>query len=287
MGMPEQADNKEAFMSEEKWKCPNCGTENAADDNFCGECGGKKPEVGIGIAQTVNNQETTEKKAAINEPASEKPKKKGVGKIVLILLVICVLAAACIMVIDAQEKVRIAEQQRIEKEREEAERRENIRRHQCESADRLFPCKDNSTGLFWSSRAPKTMKWGEAKKYCENLSEGLISAGWRLPTIDELRTLVKDRKTVTGGACKVSEKNRCLSSEYCWSWKTCAEACKGSWKSCSSYYDGRYSKLDDGGDYWSSSTPSGIKDSAWGVGFYSGDVNYSDKTRPSNVRCVR
>ncbi len=31
-------------MSNGKWKCSNCGTENAGDDNFCGECGGKKPE---------------------------------------------------------------------------------------------------------------------------------------------------------------------------------------------------------------------------------------------------
>ena len=42
-------------MPNEKWKCPKCGAENAMDDNFCGECGTKRPEVkaansGIGMA---------------------------------------------------------------------------------------------------------------------------------------------------------------------------------------------------------------------------------------------
>lgn len=31
-------------MSNETWKCPNCGTENDGENNFCGECGTKKPE---------------------------------------------------------------------------------------------------------------------------------------------------------------------------------------------------------------------------------------------------
>ena len=44
-------------MPIETWKCPKCGAENTVYDNFCGECGGKKPVVGIGIAQVIKQEE--------------------------------------------------------------------------------------------------------------------------------------------------------------------------------------------------------------------------------------
>lgn len=58
----------------------------------------------------------------------------------------------------------------------------------------------------------------EAEEYCKKLDEG-GHTDWRLPNIDELRTLVRNsRKTETGGECKVSEKSGCLSVD-------CAESC--------------------------------------------------------------
>jgi len=47
-------------MSNGKWKCSNCGTENAGDDNFCGECGWKKSTSSVcvrGIAQVIKQEE--------------------------------------------------------------------------------------------------------------------------------------------------------------------------------------------------------------------------------------
>ncbi|HDT11782.1 MAG TPA: PEGA domain-containing protein [bacterium] len=57
------------------------------------------------------------------------------------------------------------------------------------------------SGLKWSKKAPSRMNWSDAMKYCENLKEDGHSA-WRLPTISELRTLIKNcPATQTGGAC--------------------------------------------------------------------------------------
>ena len=139
--------------------------------------------------------------------------------------------------------------------------------------------------LIWSQRYPKEMNWYEAQQYCENLSEGGFS-DWRLPNIDELRSLIKDRKTVTGGVCKVSDKTACL-AENCWSFETCGESCDRNWN-CTGYTDGRYSKLVDGNVWlWSSSSRSDYQGHAWGVYFYNGLINVHNKSDYSSVRCVR
>ena len=113
--------------------------------------------------------------------------------------------------------------------------------------------------LIWSDRSSNEMNWNSAKQYCEDLTEGGYS-DWRLPNIDELRTLlIADR---VSNRCRVSERNNCLSGD-CWSCSTCTQ--KGTQKSdsrgCSdwgtAYSDGRYSRLGDGQVWlWSSSTRS-------------------------------
>ena len=130
--------------------------------------------------------------------------------------------------------------------------------------------------LHWSKRSPKLMTWNAADKYCEELTEGGYT-DWRLPNIDELRTLIKNcPKTETGGECKVSEKSGCLSSN-CWQPRG----------SCFCEYGGDYSKLGDTGGLWSSSTLSGSTDGAWYVDFENGGVDYSNKSGNIYVRCVR
>ena len=69
--------------------------------------------------------------------------------------------------------------------------------------------------LQWSNRSPEKMNWPKAIDYCRNLNEGGYS-NWRLPDIDELRTLIKNcPKTETGGECKWSEKNGILAEKRC------------------------------------------------------------------------
>ncbi len=132
------------------------------------------------------------------------------------------------------------------------------------------------SGENWSKKAPKEMEWDNAIRYCENLNEDGYS-DWRLPTISELRTLIKTcPKTETGGACKVTDS--CLSKNRCIN-----DTCKG----CSAASDGRYSKLGDTEWFWSSSGLSDITDYAWYVLFEYGGVDGIPKVSNISVRCVR
>jgi len=50
---------------------------------------------------------------------------------------------------------------------------------------------DTKTKLTWQQPAgPSAMTWSAAKSYCAGLSGTLGGAGWRLPTMKELATLV-------------------------------------------------------------------------------------------------
>lgn len=166
--------------------------------------------------------------------------------------------------------------------------------------------------LQWSKIAPNEMNQKDAVKYCKNLNEDGHN-DWKLPNIDELRTLIKDRKTVTGGKCKVSEKNACLSVIDCFNAEDCAEGCKPfydegdrTWvckgeckepdcklgEGC--YFDcnytssgGKYSKLGDTATFISSSiaTQSEYGDqNFWTVNFNTGRIT---DEYAANVRCVR
>lgn len=148
---------------------------------------------------------------------------------------------------------------------------------ECDSS--TGKCKDvcyNIGNKIWSSKAKSYMKWEEAVEYCNNL----IHCGyndWHLPTINELRTLIQNcSNTESGGECRVTDS--CLSSSTCRN-----DACKG----CSSDSAGKYSKLGDTNDYWSSSIPSDNSNVAWSVSFSSGNVGYEGKTWSGYVRCVR
>ncbi len=129
--------------------------------------------------------------------------------------------------------------------------------------------------LYWSEVAPKKMNYNEANNYCRRLNEGGIS-GWRLPTIDELRTVVQNCKgTVPGGACRVSEVNGCLASN-----------CLSSSCQCGANSTGKYSILGDSAIYlWSSSFKS--NDRVYLVDFSRGGINSQYVGNSYNVRCVK
>ena len=123
--------------------------------------------------------------------------------------------------------------------------------------------------LQWSEVSYPRMTWDEAKQYCEDLDEDDHN-DWRLPNIDELRTLIKAPETISGGKCQISEKAGKLAGE------DFTEDCN--------YLT---SKLGDTGFFWSSSVRSGNSDRAWGVSFRSGCVGGSHKSSTNSVRCVR
>ncbi len=127
--------------------------------------------------------------------------------------------------------------------------------------------------LQWSSRSSSTENWGFAKKYCEDLDEGGYS-DWRLPTISELKTIIKNCQS-GGSACRVSDN--CLSSDSCWS------------ENCRCSFGGSYGKLgdSDGVSLWSSSPRSDKTNYAWYVQFSNGGVFSGWGYEGYSVRCVR
>ena len=128
--------------------------------------------------------------------------------------------------------------------------------------------------LIWSDSSSDKMNWNNAKKYCENLTEGGFN-DWRLPNIDELRTLIQNHSgTQTGGTCEISEKAEKL---------TLSDRTSN----CDGRSGSNFSKLGDTGWFWSSSIRSDSLTFAWFVVFINGIVNSTNTSYSFNVRCVR
>jgi|GEM_PF-664649 len=109
---------------------------------------------------------------------------------------------------------------------------------------------DNKTGLMWQQADDGVERyWDDASNHCcQDLRLGGYS-DWRLPRVDELRTIVDYTR-----------------------YKPAIDP----------VFNGR------SGDYWSSSTYAGYPDDAWSVHFYYGYVNANYKTYSRfYVRCVR
>ena len=144
---------------------------------------------------------------------------------------------------------------------------------------------DPSSGLTWQlTLTSGTVEWQEAKDHCSSLF--LDGGGWRLPTVDELRSLIRGcPETVTGGSCGVS--GGCLGS-----------SCKENAGDCyCSYQDGPA-----GGCYWPSEIPGicnrwcwasspveGLDSFAWKVNFSQGriDDEFDGFSSGNYARCVR
>jgi len=108
--------------------------------------------------------------------------------------------------------------------------------------------KDTFRGYVWQkSDDGHRRTWVDAKTYCNNLDlDGYT--GWRLPTIDELQTIIN-----------YTVWNPALSTEV---------------------MNGRL------GFYWSSSTYAKLPTYAWSVFFRNGRVDYTNKDGGMFVRCV-
>ncbi len=109
---------------------------------------------------------------------------------------------------------------------------------------------DPTTGLMWQiETAPRTYTWKNALEYAENLQLAGYT-DWRLPDRNELQSLVDYRTSYPSVATVLKDKT------------------------VSSYY-------------WSSTTYAYYTYGAWRVYFYSGSVNYGNKSDSFYVRAVR
>ena len=145
---------------------------------------------------------------------------------------------------------------------------------------------DNScvelNGKTWSAKSKDEMSWSQAKDYCSTLNE-CEHSDWRLPTISELRSLIKNcHDNETNGPCQVSDS--CLSVERD---KNCLENCNGN---CAFYEEN--SALGDDESLWSSSVLPEEPDAAWAwyVNFHNGEIGNIEGNSSGfiyNVRCVR
>ena len=93
---------------------------------------------------------------------------------------------------------------------------------------RIGPCEDAATGYVWSSadidsNYDKPASWLDKAVQCRESNEGGISK-WRIPTIDEVRTLLPSNENLkTGGECKVTNECFDYASADCFNESVCSE----------------------------------------------------------------
>jgi hypothetical protein len=142
--------------------------------------------------------------------------------------------------------------------------------------------KDPTSGLTWQA-APTggPLKWAEAQTHCASLRLGGFN-DWRLPTISELRSLVRGcPATQNHGSCGVTDS--CTTSR-CWK-----DACKECAGQGGPGPGGAYwpSELSGDASWCWSSSPVSDADGAWSVGFGDGQVGRRYINIPAGARCVR
>ncbi len=149
---------------------------------------------------------------------------------------------------------------------------------------------DPATGLVWQNPYSMTpMREDEAENYCGSLSWGGIDQFWRVPTIDELRTLVRGcAPTEYNGSCPIGGQ---CSFEQCW--ENDCDGCnfkEGPYDGMGCYMpDELYAESDSKcGLLWSSTML--YADRWWGLDFDSGQIVQLDESGDfpelASVRCV-
>lgn len=147
---------------------------------------------------------------------------------------------------------------------------------------------DSSSGRIWENPPSRrvTNLW-DAESYCASLS--LDGGGWRVPSISELRSLIRGcPATEVGGSCGVTDS--------CRSWDDCSNASCTGCEYDEGPSDGCYWPSALQGDckwYWSSTLVSDGIDTGLEVGFFNGAVDLGDVEggyvgyAGAYVRCVR
>jgi len=138
--------------------------------------------------------------------------------------------------------------------------------------------------LCWQNpSAPDKLNWDAAKSYCENLVWANHN-DWRLPTIDELRTLVIGcAATGKDGSCGVVET--CAKSVSPCFGETCSGCTKNSGGDGGCY---RPTALEGPCESrWSVTAVEDVSTDAWTVDFSQAKITREAKTGSVGIRCVR
>jgi hypothetical protein len=140
---------------------------------------------------------------------------------------------------------------------------------------------DSSSGFTWQvTPSDASLTWSDAISYCETLS--LAGGGWHLPTISELRTLIRGCDgTTINGSCGVVDS--CLES-------SCQDASCLSCSSGGGPNDGCYAPPELSNEcnwYWSSSSVSDDSSYAWIVKLSNAGVGVVIVSDSGEARCVR
>jgi hypothetical protein len=143
---------------------------------------------------------------------------------------------------------------------------------------------DPQSDLMWQVvQTGGAMSWSAAKSHCVGLRLGGYN-DWRLPTISELRSLIRGcPATKEGGSCGVTDS--CLNND-CMSFAK-KIGCGGCSADGGPAVGGEYwpSELTGEGAWYYSSSSVSDRAGVWGVDFDSGFVGYSPVD--SHARCVR
>ncbi len=140
---------------------------------------------------------------------------------------------------------------------------------------------DSASGLTWQVTPANgiIVAYSDAVSYCQSLT--LAGGGWHLPTVSELRTLIRGcAATQTNGACGV--RDTCPSAAGCLS-----DACKGC-NAGNGPDHGFYGPVGLGGDsgwYWTATDVAGVG-GKWVVDFDTGRI-YTSVGYGDLARCAR
>jgi Protein of unknown function (DUF1566) len=141
---------------------------------------------------------------------------------------------------------------------------------------------DPETGLIWqANHLSGFVNWMDARVYCERLNFA-GRGNWRLPTISELRTLIRGCPgTETGGLCGVTDvcRGNSCQNDFCYF----CEHGDGPNDGCFATPE-----LPSGCEhYWSSTVVNDSSERAWAVGFASGFIYKPRVYYAFHARCVR
>jgi hypothetical protein len=139
--------------------------------------------------------------------------------------------------------------------------------------------------LMWAKESTnQPFEFG--KTTCASLVIGYDD--WRLPDIDELRSLILGcPKTMPGGACGVTEKPECYKQGECWTMADCWPCTMGEGPGKDGVFiDELFTPTNVA--YWSSSlADTQMEKRAWGVQYFNAAVTVAGLGQYQQVRCVR